>query len=125
MGTLSHGEGSTVLFTGGLQAHEAWHITWEDAHRSTLTPSLPDLTSGKHVPEWTPGEVIPSGKYDMEREQGSDMPGAQRVVDFAMIGAPILGVAVVAPCIWLCVRHGKNKKKRKRLEIEKRVGGSS
>lgn len=111
IGTLSYGEGSTRLFTGGFQAHEAWQISWEAADRSTLTPSLPDLTSRKHVPTWTAGETIPSGKHDPETGQGNDMPGSGRVIQFAMIGVPIIGVAIIALCVWLIIRH-KLKKKR-------------
>ncbi|OBT76612.1 hypothetical protein VF21_05302 [Pseudogymnoascus sp. 05NY08] len=62
--TLSNGTGSTRLLTQGAQAHQAWHITWEASDTSTLTPSLPELTSNKHVPTWKPGEIIEKGMYD-------------------------------------------------------------
>ncbi|OBT84114.1 hypothetical protein VE02_07755 [Pseudogymnoascus sp. 03VT05] len=62
--TLSNGTGSTRLLTQSAQAHQAWHITWEASDTSTLTPSLPELTSNKHVPTWKPGEIIEKGMYD-------------------------------------------------------------
>lgn len=58
------------------------------------------------------GKVIPCGEYDVEHNYGSDMPEAQRVVDFAMIGASILGIMVIAPCIWLCDRRGRRGRKK-------------
>ena len=112
MGTLSHGEGSTRVFTGGFQAHEAWQISWEAADRSTLTPSLPDLTSNKQVPTWTAGETIPTGKYDPETGEGNDMPGSGRVIQFAMIGVPIIWVAIIALIVWLIIRHKRTTNRR-------------
>ncbi|OBT53183.1 hypothetical protein VE04_06180 [Pseudogymnoascus sp. 24MN13] len=61
--TLSNDTGSRRLFTQGTQAHQAWHISWEASDTSKLTPSLPQLTSNKHIPTWKPGEIIEKGLY--------------------------------------------------------------
>lgn len=51
-----------------LIIHDAWTVAWAAADRSTLTPELPAITNNMRVPTWTPGEIIPKGKYDNPSE---------------------------------------------------------
>ncbi|KAG2027134.1 hypothetical protein GB937_000872 [Aspergillus fischeri] len=101
-GTLSHGEGAQVLFTDGIQVHQAWAISWAGSDTATMSPSLPLLTNSMIVPTWVPGEIIPPGRYDRGYE-GSDMPGWEPILRFIMIGVPIIGVALLAACVWCCI----------------------
>ena len=55
---------SAVAIITTILVHEAWIVTWAESDRSTLTPSLPDLTNGMTLPTWTPGDKIPNGEYD-------------------------------------------------------------
>jgi prepilin-type processing-associated H-X9-DG protein len=44
-GTLSHGKGAQVLFTDGIQVHQAWAISWAGSDTATVSPSLPRHTN--------------------------------------------------------------------------------
>jgi hypothetical protein len=66
------------------------------------------------VPTWTPGEVIPPGKYD--REPGG--PNRNYFLDvnvqwFLMVGMPIIGALLIGSCVFCCVRHNKKEKRQK------------
>lgn len=117
VGTLSHGEGSTQLFSSGFQVHDAWQISWVAADRSTLTPSLPTLTSSRLVPEWNPGRKLRPGEYTPGGIEESDMGNWQPLLNFIMIGVPIIGVTVIALSVWCCIWCRREKRKeRERIE---------
>ncbi|KAJ4288858.1 hypothetical protein N0V88_007188 [Collariella sp. IMI 366227] len=44
--------------TNGLLMHEAWKVSWAAFDISTLSLSLPALTSGWTLSKWTPGETV-------------------------------------------------------------------
>ncbi|KAF4162406.1 hypothetical protein CNMCM6936_002132 [Aspergillus lentulus] len=114
-GTLSHGKGAQVLFTDGIQVHEAWAISWAGSDTATMSPSLPTLTNSMIVPTWVPGEIIPPARYDRGYE-GSDMPGWEPILRFLMIGVPIIGVALLAASVWCCIwcRRVRRKERQQR-----------
>ncbi|KAL1955659.1 hypothetical protein VTO42DRAFT_8204 [Malbranchea cinnamomea] len=107
------GESSGVPFTQGIQVHQAWHISWAESDTSTLTPSLPELTSSKLVPTWTPGQTIPPGMYDRESGSNDGPRGLGGVVWFLMIGIPIIGVVLIALAVWFCIRHRRAKREQR------------
>ncbi|OBT69976.1 hypothetical protein VE03_00380 [Pseudogymnoascus sp. 23342-1-I1] len=110
MGTLSHGTGSTLLFTEGIQAHQAWHISWDASDTSTLTPSLPELTSSKLIPTWVPGETIEKGMYDRDHKQDNAMPGLGKVLRDVAIAVPLIFAAIVGTTIWCCISYRRSKR---------------
>ncbi|RHZ51745.1 hypothetical protein CDV55_103487 [Aspergillus turcosus] len=112
-GTLSHGKGAQVLFTAGIQVHQAWAVSWSGSDTATLSPSLPTLTNSMVVPTWVPGEIIPPGKWDRGHD-GSDMGNWQPLVHFIMIGVPIIGVAILALGIWCCIRCRRARREERR-----------
>ncbi|KAF7133712.1 hypothetical protein CNMCM5793_005066 [Aspergillus hiratsukae] len=112
-GTLSHGKGPQVLFTAGIQAHQAWAISWSASDTATMSPSLPDLTNVIVVPTWVPGETINPSLY--EGASGtSDGPRLEGVMHFVMIGIPIIGVAIIALGIWCWCCRGKREERQQR-----------
>ncbi|KAG2010866.1 hypothetical protein GB937_007409 [Aspergillus fischeri] len=119
-GTLSHGQGTRVLFTDGIQVHQAWAISWAASDTNTMSPSLPLLTNSMVVPTWVPGEIIPPGMYDRGSD-GSDMPGWEPIMRFIMIGVPIIGVALIASCVWACIwcRRVRRKERQEAGELVK------
>ena len=107
---LTTGSDTTVML------HDAWWVEWAASDRSTLTPSIPDLTSFMLVPTWTPGESIPNGKYD-RRDPSDDSWSFQDqepgLFWFSIVGVPVLFVACVSPCVWCCVRKCKKTRRKK------------
>ncbi|PGH08765.1 hypothetical protein AJ79_05864 [Helicocarpus griseus UAMH5409] len=99
-------------FTGGVQIHEAWHITWQDTDTSTLSPQLPSLPTHHVVWTWSPGETIKPVEYS------TSLRGMEPLLRFIMIGIPIIGVTVIASIVWCCIRRHKKKKEKKREALE-------
>ena len=95
--------------------HEAWHITWAASDTSTLSPTLPEITSDMLVVTWVPGESIPPGVYDREYviRDGLQIPNA--AFWFMIVGLPIIGALLIGSCIGCCVRHHRSKKRERRL----------
>lgn len=114
------GPAPTHIFTEGIIAHNAWHISWHKTDTPTLSPSLPELTSGKWIPTWVPGQTIAPGEYDREPEHRNENPGWEHLVFFEMIGLPIIGVAVIACSIWGCIACRRARRKE-RMMLEKRL----
>lgn len=108
MGTLSNGTGSTRLFTEGIQAHQAWHISWEASDTSTLTPSLPELTSSKLIPTWKPGETIEKGMYDQGDGERGGLQGINEVIYFLEIGLPLIFAILVGLIAWCCISNRRS-----------------
>ncbi|KAH7375526.1 hypothetical protein B0T11DRAFT_314065 [Plectosphaerella cucumerina] len=94
------GSSSTLL------VHSAWRITWRASDIPTLTPQPPSLTSNMRVPTWTPGEVIPDGKYDLNIENGDSAHNRawKSLGLFVMIGVPIIGSLILVSCVFCCAR---------------------
>lgn len=109
--TVSHGNGSTGVFTQGIQMHQAWRVTWAASDTSTLSPSLPWLTSSMFVPSWIPGEEIPRGLYDQNGSY-NDMRGFQGLL-IVVIAVPLVFATLIPVCIWRCVRHKRLKWREK------------
>lgn len=111
-----HRPAPTHLFTEGLQAHDAWKISWEESDTSTLAIALPELTSTMVVQTWTPGQTIPRDKDDQVPERQNDMPGWDKVFYFCVIGAPLIGLSMIGCCVACCVsnRWAKRRKKQAR-----------
>ncbi|KAM5369069.1 hypothetical protein ACJZ2D_009164 [Fusarium nematophilum] len=98
-----------------LFLHPAWFVSWGASDTSTLTPQLPTLTSGRMVPTWTPGQEIPDRKYnDSSRDDG---PFGTPLLQFIMIGIPIIAVAFIAIGITCCVRHSRWKARKRAFEM--------
>jgi len=93
---------------------EAWLVTWDASDRSTLTPMLPDLTNFMSVPTWTPGEIIPKGKYDPHRQEAGSFI-ATSLYMFICIGIPLLSVAFISPCVWCCVSSRRKNRRQQKL----------
>jgi hypothetical protein len=110
MGTLSNGTGSTRLFTEGIQAHQAWHISWEASDTSTLTPSLPELTSSKLIPTWKPGEIIERGMYDQGDGERGGLQGLGQLVYFLEKGLPLIFVTLAGLIAWCCISNRRSKR---------------
>jgi hypothetical protein len=118
IGTLSHGAGSTRLFTGGIQMHQAWHVSWAASDTSTLSPSLPELTSSKFIPTWVPGETVPPGKYDRQDGSQNELKGLEGVVWFLEIGIPLIVLALIGSCVWCYIARRRSKRKQRLRQQE-------
>ncbi|KAK2800033.1 hypothetical protein FQN50_008272 [Emmonsiellopsis sp. PD_5] len=105
-------DSSTGVFTGGIQVHEAWRVTWNDEDTSTLSPSLPSLDPTTLVESWVPGQTLPPAP---RKEHGPNLTG---LLNFVMIGVPIIGLTVIGLIIWCVVRRHKRKKRERREERE-------
>ncbi|EAQ85447.1 predicted protein [Chaetomium globosum CBS 148.51] len=98
-----------------LLVHYGWGITWSASDIPNLTPQPPSITHRMLVPTWTPGDVIPPGKYDRESASG---PNRNYFLDgpamwFVVVGLPIIGALLIGSCIYCCVRGTKHEKKMK------------
>ncbi|KAM0326925.1 hypothetical protein ACHAQA_006045 [Verticillium albo-atrum] len=109
--TSDNAAGSTLL------AHKAWSIAWYSSDISSLTPQPPSITNDMLVPTWTPGEVIPDGKYDLS-PNGDNVNYflPENVQWFLMIGMPIIGALMIGSCVFCCVRSSKKKRRARRAE---------
>ncbi|KAJ5988233.1 hypothetical protein N7481_003443 [Penicillium waksmanii] len=87
---------ATGTFTQGMIVHRAWHVTWAESDTATMSPSLPPLTSGKYLAVWKPGQGVPDGAFDHHNGDNSGVRGWNSLLYFAMIGVPIIGVAILA-----------------------------
>ncbi|KAK2787992.1 hypothetical protein FQN52_006998 [Onygenales sp. PD_12] len=107
-------DSSTGVFTGGMQIHEAWRVTWHDEDTSTLSPPLPSLDGTTIVQSWVPGQTLPPPP---RTEHGPDIMWVLYVVT---IPVPIIGLTVIGLIIWCLVRRHKRKKRERREEQEER-----
>lgn len=96
---------SAVAIITTIMVHEAWIVTWAASDRSTMTPSLPDLTNGMTLPTWTPGDKIPNGEYDdtASREKKLAAKNNHLILTVGLVGGAILflisgGVIVCCMC---------------------------
>jgi hypothetical protein len=110
-----------ITITSGVLMHEAWHISWRAADASSLTPSLPALTSGVSYSVWVPGQ---SETAAPRSGQGVDhsWDGVRR---FLMIGLPIIIVglaAAVVGCVLAARRAGKREQARELAAVGVVVG---
>ncbi|KAH6952206.1 hypothetical protein DER45DRAFT_636509 [Fusarium avenaceum] len=111
-------DGKHMTVEDTFAVHEAWVITWMSDDTSTLTPSLPTLTSAKRVPTWTPGEVIPDGKYDQhpnDSKQFFDGP----VMWLLFLVLPIISFLGILACIGCCVVSHRRTKRRQREALDR------
>lgn len=129
---LNSDSGSDATTTTGadfasstLLVQYAWALTWSSSDIPNLTPQPPSITNSMFVPTWTPGEVIPPGKYDRESPNGPNrnyfLPeGAQW---FLMIGMPIIGALMIGSCVFCCVRSSKKKKRERAARAARAAEG--
>jgi len=112
------------MFSAGMQVHNAWRVAWASSDAATLSPTPPQLTCREALVTWVPGE-----ESEQECQKGSDerhQEGAQwskPLLNFIMIGVPILGVAILAcigACCWYACRE-QRKDRRARKAAEARV----
>lgn len=115
-GTESHGLGTTTIITDGLLMHDAWHITWAASDRSTLSPSLPTLTSGKDLQTWVPGQIVAPGEGDGETDGVYTDPLITGAMWFGMVGVPIIAVAVIVGVVWFCIVRRRRRRRELRLD---------
>ncbi|KAK3299622.1 uncharacterized protein B0H64DRAFT_389160 [Chaetomium fimeti] len=106
---------SVDIASSTLLVHNAWALTWSASDITNLTPQPPSITHRMLVPTWTPGDVIPPGKYDRESPSG---PNRNNFLDvnaqwFLIVGMPIIGALLISSCVYCCVRGSKNKKKKR------------
>ncbi|KAJ5376664.1 hypothetical protein N7509_013550 [Penicillium cosmopolitanum] len=101
---------ATGTFTQGMIVHRAWHVTWAESDTATMSPSLPPLTSGKYLAVWKPGQGVPDGAFDHHNGDNSGVRGWNSLLYFAMIGVPIIGVAILACGGWLCIRRRRKRR---------------
>ncbi|VBB73718.1 Putative protein of unknown function [Podospora comata] len=96
-----------------LLVHNAWAITWSASDIPNLTPQPPSITNSMLVPTWTPGDVIPDGKYDRSSPSGDNRNNFLPVNAqwFLMVGMPIIGALLIGSCVFFCVRNSKKKKR--------------
>lgn len=111
------------MVTSGILAHRAWAITWEGTDTPYMSPSLPKLTSSMLVPTWTPGEIIPDGKYGLGiKDLGTEPHTADKLIYVAIIVPSIIGGSLIVCMLWSCVRW--NKKRKKRAEERENESGA-
>jgi hypothetical protein len=91
--------------------HDAWHVTWRSVDTSTLSPSLPTLTSSKFLTSWVPGQTVAPGEGDRAARESTDDEAISGAKWFAFIGVPILVVAVIAGFVW-CRIAGRRIKRQ-------------
>lgn len=93
--------------------HEAWHVSWAQSDTATLSPSLLSLTSSMLVPSWTPGEVIPDGKYDYAEKNDDPALGqlTRSLMYFLEVGVPLIFVALIACISACCYRRRRRQQK--------------
>lgn len=115
-GTESHGLGATTILTDGLLMHDAWHISWVASDRSTLSPSLPTLTSGKNLQTWVPGQIVAPGEGDTETDGVYRDPLITGAMWFGMVGVPIIAVAAIVGGVWCCIVRRRKRRRQFRLE---------
>lgn len=96
--------------------HQPWAVTWAASDTATLTPELPTITSSMTVPTWTPGETIPDGRWDPDKQTGQDN-GVQFDGDFLaiIIGLPVSGVVILGCFIGCCVRACYKRRREPRI----------
>lgn len=114
-GTESNGLGATRTIIDGLLMHDAWHITWVASDRSTLSPSLPTLTSGKDLQTWVPGQIVAPGEGDGETDGVYRDPLITGAMWFGMVGVPILAVVVIVGVVSCCIVRRRKKRRGRGL----------
>jgi hypothetical protein len=109
-----------LTFRTGYLVHEAWNVEWAKSDTSTLTPPLPTLTSNMMIPQWTPGQSIRPGQYDRPKPDPRNREAeAHQLLLFSIIGAPIIGTAMLCLCVGCCARkHRKMRRKLRELQRE-------
>ncbi|KAK4031702.1 hypothetical protein C8A01DRAFT_51311 [Parachaetomium inaequale] len=101
----------------GLRAHNAWHISWASSDIPSLSPTPPALPcpSDRHVViySWTPGATVdPSLSSECNRHDGEPSGSNSdftRLIWFALVGVPIIIVAIIATSVWVWYRRRRRR----------------
>jgi hypothetical protein len=111
-----------------MEVHNAWRIAWESSDRAVLSPTPPQLTCREAFATWVPGEAAKqecSPEPDESAYNSSSTRWNKPLLNFLMIGVPILGVALlvcIGICCWRTCRE-KRKDSRARKAYERRAAG--
>ncbi|KAH8894661.1 hypothetical protein GQ53DRAFT_839647 [Thozetella sp. PMI_491] len=101
--TEGGGASQTTAITDGWMIHDAWQVSWAASDTSTLSPSLPTLTSSKFLMTWVPGQTVAPGEGDLQPKdppEDSTITGAKW---FGMVGVPILAALGIGGAVWYCI----------------------
>lgn len=113
-------------------------ISWDESHRSTLSPMPPTLTSNMRIPTWTPSMVIEDGKYDREpdlwpwenefiyetaREREEAAKQKKKDITIGVSVAAGVIVLILAWRLWALARRRRSVKKLRDLGVDSDVQG--
>lgn len=107
-------DSTTHIFTHGIQVHRPWTVTWAASDTSSLTPSLPSLTTGMTLATWVPGETVPAELYEPRPSDGLKIGGGFYGL---VVGIPVGVVVIACVLVWVCVRA----KRAERRELVERL----
>lgn len=111
-------DGKSMTVEDTFVVHEAWAITWMSDDTSTLTPSLPTLTSAKRVLTWTPGQVIPDGEYDQHPNDSVEILDSPAMW-LLLVVLPVISFLGILSCIGCCVVSHRRTKRRQREALDR------
>ncbi|KAJ5165024.1 uncharacterized protein N7500_006854 [Penicillium coprophilum] len=105
----STGTKTTKVFSEGYMAHAAWEISWAASDTASMSPTPPSLDSGEYFSTWVPGQALITPTPEPTKHQTDK--SLTKLLNFYMIGLPLIGVAVIACGIWCCcmVRRAKRR----------------
>jgi len=117
--TTTTDTGSELMFSGGMEARNAWRIAWQSSDMAALSPTPPQLTCREPLAKWVPGNPAKQvcSREPEESSNSSSSKWSKPLLDFIMIGVPILGVAVlvcIGVCCWRACREGRRDRQARK-----------
>jgi hypothetical protein len=102
------------------QVHNAWHIAWALSDRASLSPAPPMLScpgAGQSLATWVPGETVPQNTCDPDASNSGGTKWPQSLINFLMMGLPIIFVALVACCCTVCICRRRKRRRARREDM--------
>ncbi|KAK4042048.1 hypothetical protein C8A01DRAFT_33935 [Parachaetomium inaequale] len=93
-----------------VQAHNAYHVSWQASDTAMLTPQPPAITCPYGIDMWVPGSPVTSKACDSTWVNDTGI--SPRVAEFVTIGVPIIVCVVVfglVGCYCYAYRKGKRE----------------
>ncbi|KFY14703.1 hypothetical protein V492_02461 [Pseudogymnoascus sp. VKM F-4246] len=99
-------------FPNGIQIHKAYHISWDETDKPTLSPTPPDFSYGcsATLDMWVPGESVDPLPCNNQTGDGGGVNKAAVTV-FMMVGIPVIVVVLIATCCGYYCRKSRRKQR--------------
>lgn len=116
--TINTPDSLSTDFPQHVQVHNAYHISWQESDRVTLTPQPPELTCSPKlgIGTWTPGLPVesPSCPNSSDDDDDDDPLLPTAALFFLVVGLPVICIAALCFCCGACFYYKRKERRQKR-----------